>query len=237
MAFSYSPKIVTNGLVLYLDAANPTSYVSGSLNWNDISRGGNNGTLVNGPTFNTGSGGSIVFDGTNNYVSGSSSISLSNNFTLQIAINPSTQAVGTYKEIASFQQLYSSNLGWYVGIDNRPAASVANTVFISIGSDSSYLYSAQNTVVTNGINKFIISFVCTGGVLSVYVNGVQTAGLSSNNTSRTINYSGNDFFIGKSTGTGRYAGSWYSYLLYNRALSANEILQNYNATKGRFGLT
>jgi len=53
MAFSYSPKIVTDGLVLYLDAANPYSYVSGSTSWNDISRGGNNGTLVNGPTFSS----------------------------------------------------------------------------------------------------------------------------------------------------------------------------------------
>jgi hypothetical protein len=67
MAFSYSPKIVTDGLVLYLDAANSYSYVSGSTSWNDISRGGNNGTLVNGPTFNSGSGGSIVFDGVNDY--------------------------------------------------------------------------------------------------------------------------------------------------------------------------
>jgi hypothetical protein len=68
MAFRYSPKIVTDGLVLYLDAANTKSYVSGSTTWNDISRGGNNGTLVNGPTFNRGNGGSIEFDGVDDYV-------------------------------------------------------------------------------------------------------------------------------------------------------------------------
>ena len=65
MAFNYSPKTVTDGLVLYMDAANSKSYVSGSTTWNDISRSGNNGTLINGPTFNSSNGGSIVFDGTN----------------------------------------------------------------------------------------------------------------------------------------------------------------------------
>jgi hypothetical protein len=68
MAFSYSPKIVTDGLVLYLDAANPYSYVSGSLNWNDLSRSQLSGSLVNGPTYSSANNGSIVFDGTNDYV-------------------------------------------------------------------------------------------------------------------------------------------------------------------------
>ena len=69
MAFNFSPKVVTDGLVLYLDAANPKSIVSGSTIWTDLSRGGNNGTLIGGPTFNSGNGGSIVFDGSNDYVS------------------------------------------------------------------------------------------------------------------------------------------------------------------------
>ena len=68
MAFQYSPKIVTDGLVLYLDAANTKSYVSGSTTWNDISRTNINGTLVNGPTFSSDGGGSILFDGSNDYV-------------------------------------------------------------------------------------------------------------------------------------------------------------------------
>jgi len=68
MSFAHSPQIVTNGLVLALDAGNTKSYVSGSTTWFDKSGRGNNGTLVNGPTFNTGSLGSIVFDGVNDYV-------------------------------------------------------------------------------------------------------------------------------------------------------------------------
>ena len=62
------PNVVYNGLVLYLDAANNKSYVSGSTSWNDLTSNQNVGTLTNGPTFNTGSGGSIVFDGVDDYV-------------------------------------------------------------------------------------------------------------------------------------------------------------------------
>ena len=63
------PNIITDGLILALDAANPTSYISGSTAWNDLSGNGYNGTLVNGPTFSTDAGGAIIFDGTDDYVS------------------------------------------------------------------------------------------------------------------------------------------------------------------------
>jgi hypothetical protein len=78
MAGSVAPNMVTDGLVLYLDAANTKSYISGSTIWNDISTGGNNGSLTNGPTFNNGNGGSIVFDGTNDYVNLGSTLNFSN---------------------------------------------------------------------------------------------------------------------------------------------------------------
>jgi hypothetical protein len=62
------PNIVTDGLVLYLDAANQKSYPGTGTTWNDLSGNGNNGTLVNGPTFNSDNNGSIVFDGVDDYV-------------------------------------------------------------------------------------------------------------------------------------------------------------------------
>jgi hypothetical protein len=68
MAYNFSPKVITEGLILYLDAANTKSYPGNGNAWTDLSRGGNNGTLTNGPTFNSGNGGNIVFDGINDYV-------------------------------------------------------------------------------------------------------------------------------------------------------------------------
>ena len=67
MATIGGSNIVTNGLVLALDAANRRSYISGSFVWNDISGNRNSGSLINGPTFDSANGGSIVFDGTNDY--------------------------------------------------------------------------------------------------------------------------------------------------------------------------
>ena len=69
MSLSRGPKIVTNGLVLYLDAANKKSYPGSGTTWTDLSGNNNTGTLTNGPTFDSNNGGSIVFDGTNDYVS------------------------------------------------------------------------------------------------------------------------------------------------------------------------
>jgi hypothetical protein len=75
MAFFRGPNVVTDGLVLSLDAANIKSYVSGSTTWYDKSGNGNNGTLTNGPTFDSNNGGNLVFNGTNQYIDcGSSSL-------------------------------------------------------------------------------------------------------------------------------------------------------------------
>ena len=66
-SFAFTP-IVTDGLILYLDAANTKSYISGSTDWYDLTTYNNDGTLTNGPTFSSTNGGSIVFDGVNDYV-------------------------------------------------------------------------------------------------------------------------------------------------------------------------
>ena len=229
---AYYGGIVTNGLVLDLDAAKKDSYPGTGTAWNDISGNRNNGTLLNGPTFNSANGGSIVFDGADDTLLGSSTSALiSNNFTLQVTIKPDTITSGNFSTISDFQFSFSGRNGFYLGLDNRPAINVANTVFISIGADNTYLYSAQNSVITNGNNIYIISFVATNGVLSLYVNGTLSAGLSGNNNPGSITYTGTSYNIRNT-----YKGSWYNYILYNRTLSSTEITQNYNALKGRYGL-
>ena len=104
-------KIVTAGLVLALDAADRNSYVSGSTVWNDVSGNGNNGTLTNGPTFNSGSGGSIVFDGVNDYV----------NTPLNIDANPNTICSWCYPTAvtssAGYGIVLTDNGGWDKGFE------------------------------------------------------------------------------------------------------------------------
>ena len=84
MGVAGGPDLIQDGLVLALDASDRNSYVSGSTTWFDVA-GSNNGTLTNGPTFNTGSGGSIVFDGVNDYVVNNTVTSLiTNQLTLSV---------------------------------------------------------------------------------------------------------------------------------------------------------
>ena len=215
MAFSYSPKIVTDGLVLYLDAANPYSYVSGSTTWNDLSRAGNNGTLTNGPTFNTGSGGSIVFDGVNDYASIAPTV-VNTPWSLCTVIRASN---------SGFPALYSQDgLRIWVGI--TPSLAVGVHVNFNTRSDTPAGSFTLNQTSFIGVSS-------TPTVLSVFINSTKYSLTTySNPTTNTLasiaSYSDKtkDFF----------QGSIFTFSMYNKALSDDEVLQNYNATKGRFGL-
>ena len=98
MSVEGGPDIVTNGLVLYLDAANNRSIVSGSTTWFDLSRNGNTGSLINGPTYSSANGGSIVFDGANDYVACGNLTTL-NNMSIGMWVKVLSNA-GSYKAFA-----------------------------------------------------------------------------------------------------------------------------------------
>ena len=87
MSFKYGNGMVTDGLIFYLDAANPRSFVSGSTSWYDMTRNSNNGTLTNGPTYDSSNGGAVVFDGSNDYINfGNSSAVQQSSGTLSASI-------------------------------------------------------------------------------------------------------------------------------------------------------
>ena len=99
MGLAHSPRIVTDGLVLCLDAASKRSYPGTGTVWADL-KGGNNGTLTNGPTFDAGNGGSLTFDGTNDYVEIANSSQFHNQrMTASIWINPQTVNTSNYTHL------------------------------------------------------------------------------------------------------------------------------------------
>ena len=100
MSVIWGPEIVKSGLVLYLDAGNQNSYPGTGTTWTDISRNNNNGTLTNGPTFNSENGGSIVFDGTNDYVS--TALTSTNSFTWNVWYKTNTVSNG-FRNIISIR--------------------------------------------------------------------------------------------------------------------------------------
>ncbi len=222
MAFSYSPKIVTEGLVLYLDSANPYSYVSGSTSWNDISRGGNNGTLVNGHTFSSANNGSIVFDGTNDYISipYSSTIATPASFTLSIWVKILT----TPSAYRGLMVIGRDTGAWY-------SIYYANGYFVMATNGGNVL--SPNPIVIG--NWYNVVFTATGSTGLLYENGVQVQTRSYTPPSISV---GSTFYIGSATSGMEFSNSNIALASeYNRALSAQEVLQNYNATKTRFGLT
>jgi hypothetical protein len=236
MAFNYSPKIVTDGLVLYLDAANQYSYVSGSTSWNDISRGGNNGTLTNGPTYSSANGGSIVFDGTNDYVTipYQLSLRLSSQGTLNVWCYPTTLSQGQFAGLIGMTTSGTSGGQSYL-IHWRK---FNNTIQAAIQNNGTY--NIIETPLPTSIAWYNFTFTWNGSFLNLYQNGISVA----TPIAQTINAQaltagvdvGGRMFQGDGGNQGYFTGYIPNTQIYNRALSATEVLQNYNATKTRFGL-
>jgi hypothetical protein len=233
MGLAHSPSIISDGLVFYLDAANRRSYSGSGLTVNGLV-GGIGGTLINGTGFSTANNGTFIFDGTNDYIL-CDGISQNNN------ASALTWTVWTKRNasnsLMTFMQLS--------GLNNDIGLELWSNEFIyfEIGnggntygelSNNSSLW--QNvTMVYNG------SGADNSARLKAYINGVQES-LSYNGTIPSTAGTANTLFIGN---TSPYAsvnsnlfssGNLGSFQSYNRALSATEILQNYNATRKRFGL-
>jgi hypothetical protein len=236
MGFYRGPQIVKEGLVLYLDAANTKSYTGTGTVWKDLSGNGNNGTLINGPTFDSGNNGSIVFDGVNDYVTGGGNITNSlfseNNYTLCTWFNWRGGGGGSDRRNYLFQN-GGSNFPLSLEINSRDFnpprfATWQHTTTGSIHHNSTHTVNQNqwyNFVVSNGISNTIKMFVNGNEIFST---SVRSGDLLSFSGFRIGTHRSNDnrWFDGKISQT----------QIYNRALSPQEILQNYNSTKGRYGL-
>jgi hypothetical protein len=242
MAYQNGPKIVADGLVLCLDAGNPKSYTGSGTTWTDLSRNGNNGTLTNGPVFNTGDKGGIVLDAADDWISISPSSSLKvdgGDFTIF-----SVHKIGTVMDNWGNFFYQGSDDGFQGG-----AATNKSIFFQRYQNDSVELDFYGNGVRVNfGTNSFAantlvfiaVSFKKTALTSVFFRNGVfsstQTHTGSPSFTTLSAVQIGKRYINGYFFSTKDLSGTNYITLLYNRSLSNLEILQNYNATKGRFKL-
>ena len=231
MAGSVGPDLVQNGLVLCLDAADKNSYSGSGTTWTDVS-GNNTGTLTNGATFNTGNQGSIVFDGADDYVNiPYNSVLIPNNLTLSVWINR-TSAV----YYAHFIGVPASNTTWaspYISYGIEYIGTTDTISFVTGYTDNNFDYTNVAAFGNNVWFNFTATYDKTN--VKIYINGLlQTTRAET----RTLFASTANFYIGSNNTTSGYSlnGKIANTLLYNRALSATEVLQNYNATKTRFGL-
>jgi hypothetical protein len=223
------PAIVTNGLILNLDAGFTPSYPTTGTTWYDVSSGASNGTLTNGPTFNSANSGSIVFDKVDDIVQ-RNSIDVGNNFTIGIWCKPTTASRQTMVANGyTYNSNRDKNEGFLFNIGNA-----GTDMFISLGRDLYGRISPTGLISAN--TWFYACASYNGSTINLYFNGTSVGG-NFFGSPITINYNFAPFFLGG----WNYPGDWFGgniaiAQMYNRALSATEILQNFNATKSRFGL-
>jgi hypothetical protein len=227
--------ITTNGLVFNYDAGFIPSYPQNGTTWNDTSTSSNNGSLINGPTWSLNGGGTITFDGVDDYISttSSSSLQMSSNITLcvwfRIPQNGLTE-----------RQCLIGKLYWEYELGIYPSGGIHTYTARGNVCDGSYdegifVYNPLGDWIAN--TWYYVAWTLNGATEICYLNG-SNIGTTTKGTAGTCSAGSNPVRIGVRSGPGdlQFKGDIPIAQIYNRTLSATEITQNFNAQKGRFGL-
>lgn len=230
---AYYGGIVTNGLVLDLDAAKKDSYPGTGTSWRDISGNSNNGTLINGPTFNSNNGGAIVFDGVDDYGNLGTSIDFStytNGFTIGFWVKvlntlqtnrylfSKRNTAGDDNQFSIVYGYVSNTFELYGGASGGASQNIRTNSQISVNDTNWHFLYYTVGATTIGYLDGVVKFT------NIYPS-LTFVSSTNNNLLTTFNAAG--FYGNLSLG---------NMVLYNRILSSTEITQNYNALRGRYGL-
>ena len=212
MAIFYNPRTITDGLVLALDAGNSKSYPGSGTTWTDLSGNGNTGTLTNGPTYSSANGGSIVFDGADDVVN-SISISSFSSPTIEMWIYD-TRSSGQ-RDILTYNSTVSSFT--FNGTAFRTDRNgVARRTISEVGQPP--------------LNQWYRFCYTMNGDL--YINQIRYNNASGTDTDFGVLTLGNS----RTDINNRLNGNIASVKIYNRALTAAEVTQNFNALRSRFSI-
>jgi len=223
MSLSHGTSIVRSGLVLNLDAGNIKSYPGSGTAWRDLSGNGNNGTLTNGPTYSSSNKGSIAFDGSNDFVQCSGSLTVTAaTFVCWIRRNGSQ---GTYDGILFSRGTSVTGMLFYTS--DQLGYTWNNDV-------NTYTWNSGLTVPD--LTWCMVAVSVTSTAATAYLgqaSGITTAINTLSHTSTVLD----DIKLAFDDATARYfTGNIAIAQLYNRALSAAEIQQNFEATRGRYSI-
>ena len=250
-----TPPIVTSGLVLHLDAGNAASYPGSGTAWTDLSGNGNNGTLINGPTYSAADGGQIIFDGVNDYVNTNYTQPITAQYTLEIWYKSTDSNNGGIGKTLINNRGSGAGISISFGINpiEDPVGSTAKIGAFWMGGDSdsyiSQIASSSNNFNDNSWRQMIGVFSQASGTnvtpssFSIFQNGVF---ISATTTSGILQFGAKTSPLGPGLGGTQFmrAEAWGTFLqgslaiarIYNRALSASEVSQNFDANRARFGL-
>jgi hypothetical protein len=218
-----SAATVTANLSMYLDAGVTSSYPGTGTAWTDLSGNGRNGTLTNGPTYSSADGGSIVFDGTNDFVQCTGSITATAATFVSWIRRNGTQ--GSYDGI-----LFSRGTN-VTGIQFQSSNQLS---YMWNGAVNTYTW--QSGLIVPDLTWCMVAVSVTSTAATAYLcqsSGITSAINTVSHTSTTLD----DIKIGQEDFGGRFfTGNIATAMIYNRALSADEIQQNFNALRSRYGL-
>lgn len=234
MSYANGPRIVTDGLIMYLDAANRKSYPGSGTTWHDLSGNNNNGTFgasTAAPTFSGDNGGCLDFDGSNDY------IDLGNPTSLSSLGGTSNISVSSWVKYDSYVGSGGSQPYSVITVKGSPwtwlLENPNNRLRFRITAGGSDV-NIEDTSIHSLNTWYNVIGTYDGSNMKIYVNGLlkntkaQTGTLGTNSiTAKIGTFQGTNYNMN---------GKISNVSIYNRALSANEVRQNFEATKGRFGL-
>ena len=228
MGTFYNPKIVTNGLVLLLDAANSKSYSGSGTTWTDLSGNGNNGTNAN-MTFETSNGG--IFDFATNSVS-----TIPNSASLNSPVTELTiEALVNFDSNSADFIFEKGNVNSQYSLFSHGSDIVFRTFHDGDGNYDSLIQTKANANITNGVYHHIVGSY-NGSTKKIYVDGIER---------HTKNKTGNLVTTSNGAAVGRFGGSSSGYFfdgkiafvrVYSIGLTQDQVKQNFEAIRGRFGL-
>ena len=225
----YSLGVVQDGLVINLDAGKFYSYPQSGITWTDLTNNGNTGTLVNGVGYLGTNGGSLVFDGSNDYLLlPTNSINSNANLTLNFWVNHSPIS-SPFTQAYTFLSGYDTNSHLqvrYMTTGTISSVQLVKSSIVNLGEFSGF------TTPNNTTNFITITLAKSTNTWSLYANGNFISSFVSSQTFTTSSP-----VLGSSvTGGELFKGNMYSFSYYNRVLTAGEIAQNFNATRSRYGV-
>lgn len=219
----------------FVDGTRGTTNATGG-GWVDLSGNNKHGALTNGPTYNSDNGGSIVFDGTNDYIDLGNLGTIGNYQTIDVWFYSTS--------VTNYKNVLDMNYGNYVNTGN-----VGPRLEQSTGGSTGWLWSGNTTTNnsyhyqsnTYGISAntwYNATWVNNNGTVAIYLNGVATeTGISSAAHGFLTTYGAASIGRGFHLDSSRYfAGRVPALKVYNVALTAAQVAQNFNATRARFGV-
>jgi hypothetical protein len=240
MAIGYNPRIATDGLVLCLDAANTKSYGGSGSTWTDII-GSYNGT-IRGATHTSGAGGYFTFDGINDYVDSGNLGSGFNDYTVIVWFYPTS--VTNHENVLDCNYSTNSNTGNLGPRLEMNSSGGLTWIYSDSTSNNNNYYS--HSVKSSGLSAntwhcAAITYTSTGNTSVTYYNGSATGLSRSSVGSPSGQYTTfNDLNVGRGFHLGGgeryYTGRVGAVQIYNTTLTADDISQNFNALRGRFGI-